>query len=510
MNQLNRKLIREFWHAKGLLLAITLMIALGVMCLVTMQSAYRNLLAAKIDYYHQCQMAHFWIDLKKVALSDIPDLSKYPSIRTLDSRLSFPATLDWHLKPEPLNCKVVSLPDRPKNHLCKIILHRGTYFTERNSNEVILSTKFAESNEIQPGDSVHLLLNNRREEFTVVGTAYSSEFTYMTPPGELLPSPENYGICYLKRSYAEELFDFQAAANQLLGEFHPLPDSSKYRLLEDLKQELEPYGLIRGTLLKDQTSNQFLTNEIQGVASFSFFLPTVFLTVAALVLNVLMTRLAKRQRVVIGTFKALGYTDGQLFLYFLKFGFVVGVAGSLCGSFFGILLAGGMTALYGYFFEFPNLISEVFWYPHFIGLVASLFCSVLGSIFGARHSLKLQPAEAMRAEAPIQGGHIWLERLSSFWQALSPSWRLALRSLFRARLRSLSNFIAAMMGTAILSSGLLMTSSQVFFIDFQFDKTMRSDVDLALKNIQGRQVVDEVLDLPGVYYAEPSYLYGCT
>ena len=65
MNVLRRKLLRELNASKGLLLAITSIIAVGVMCYVSMQSAYHNLSEAKRSYYLQCRMADFWIDLKK-------------------------------------------------------------------------------------------------------------------------------------------------------------------------------------------------------------------------------------------------------------------------------------------------------------------------------------------------------------------------------------------------------------------------------------------------------------
>ena len=45
-------------------------------------------------------------------------------------------------------------------------------------------------------------------------------------------------------------------------------------------------------------------------------MPIIFLAVAALVLNVLMMRLIDQQRSIIGTLKALGYSNGQIFLAF--------------------------------------------------------------------------------------------------------------------------------------------------------------------------------------------------
>ena len=80
MSTLNRKLLRELYRAKGMLLAVTSIIAVGIMCYVSMQSAYNNLAAAKERYYRRCRMADFWIDVKKVPLAEIDAVARLPGI----------------------------------------------------------------------------------------------------------------------------------------------------------------------------------------------------------------------------------------------------------------------------------------------------------------------------------------------------------------------------------------------------------------------------------------------
>ena len=49
MSMLDRKLARELYGSKGLLLAITSIVAVGMTCFVSMRSAYYNLQQAKIE-----------------------------------------------------------------------------------------------------------------------------------------------------------------------------------------------------------------------------------------------------------------------------------------------------------------------------------------------------------------------------------------------------------------------------------------------------------------------------
>jgi putative ABC transport system permease protein len=507
---LDRKLLRELNGAKGLLLAITSIIAVGVMCFVAMRSAYHNLSDAKARYYRQCRMADFWIDVKKVPLAELESLAGVPGIAELHPRITFPATVDLENVPEPLNGQVISLPDRREAVLNDIVLRQGGYFTDRRSNEVIVNDAFARAHKVFPGQWIHLLLNDRRQELFVVGTAISSEFTYLLGPGSLVPDPENYGVFYIKHTYAEDVFDFQGAANQVVGRLSPELEGRSDVPLRQAETLLDSYGVFSTTPLSLQGSNQFLTNEINGLGAISAVVPTIFLAVAAMVLNVLITRLARQQRVVIGTLKALGYGSGQIFAHFLKFGLSVGIVGGVAGAVLGYTASAGMTEVYRRFFEFPELVSLLHWKTFAIGMGVSLLCSVAGSAHGAYSMLQLQPAEAMRPEPPARGGAIFLERVTMLWSALSSGWRLALRSVVRHRIRSAAAIFAAMMGAGLLVTGFLMVQGQDYFLDFQFHRTMRSDIDLVFQGTQGRQALDEVLALPGVDYAEPQLIVACT
>jgi putative ABC transport system permease protein len=507
---LDRKLLREFSRAKGLLLAITSIVIIGVTCFVTMQSAYHNLNEAKSRYYRQCRMADFWIEVKKVPLSELEPVARLPGISEIHPRIQFYATVDLEGVERPLNAAVVSLPERRDRVINDIVLRRGDYFTDRRDNEVIVTASFARAHGLRPGQWIHLLLNNRRQEMFVVGTALGSEFTYMLAPGAIMPDPKQFGVFYIKRKFAEEVFDFQSAANQIVGHLTPNERDHPDEVLRRAETLLEPYGVFTTTPLKLQASNQYLSNEIEGLRVFAVFMPVVFLGAAALILNVLIMRLARQQRVVIGTLKALGYSDRQVFAHFIQFGLGVGLVGGLVGSVLGYWLAAGMTRMYQQFFEFPDLYNGFYPYVYAVALAVSLLCALAGCLFGARSTLRLKPAEAMRPAPPRRGGKILLERLDALWRRLGTGWRMALRGIFRNRLRTAAGIFAAMMGTSLLVTGFMMNEGSHYLLDFQFFRVMRSDVDLAFRDQQGWDAWLEVRQLPGMDFAEPRLQVACT
>ena len=115
MRVLDRKVLRELLAHKGMLLAITSLIAVGVLCFIYMRSAYNNLNLAKEQYYEQCRMADFWIDVKKVPLVELDTIAELPGVTEIRPRIVFFATVDLERVAEPLNAMVLSLPDQRRN-----------------------------------------------------------------------------------------------------------------------------------------------------------------------------------------------------------------------------------------------------------------------------------------------------------------------------------------------------------------------------------------------------------
>ncbi len=510
MSVLDTKLRRELGSSRGMLLAIVGIVAVGVMCFVALGTAYRNLNEAKRRYYRQCRMADFWIELKKAPLAELDAVRHIAGVAEIRPRIQFFATVDAADSERPLNALVLALPERREAVLCDVVLKQGGYFSDRRENEVIVNEKFAAAHDLHPGDWIRLVLNNRRQELFIVGTAISSEFVYPLAPGAIMPDPEHFGIFYIKNRYAEDVFDFDGAANQVLGRLSPGARDRHEEVLRRAESLLEPYGVFATTPLEDQASNKFLSQEIQGLRSFGYFLPTIFLAVAALVLNVLLSRLAEQQRTVIGTLKALGYSDRQIFAHFLKFGLAVALAGGAVGCLFGWGLAQLMTREYRNIFEFPELHNYFYADLALWGLSIGAGCAVVGSLRGARAALKLEPAQAMRPKPPRQGGAILLERITWLWSRLSSGWRMVLRSVVRSRVRTAAGVFAAAMGASVLVSGFMMAQATYYLIDFQFKWIARSDLDLSFKDARGEEALLEASRLPGVDRAEPLFSVACT
>jgi putative ABC transport system permease protein len=309
---LDRKLKRDLVLSKGMLAAIIAIIAVGSGCLVGMLGTFWNLKSAQISYYSNCRMADFWLDLKKAPVSSVRELQKLKGVSEIRNRIAFPVIVDLENVEKPISGKVITLPDERLPVINGIVLKRGSYFTDGQRDEVIVSEKFAEARNINPGDFIHIVLKGQRKKLFVVGSAISSEFMYLTPPGSIAPDPAGYGVFWIKREYAEDVLGFHGACNNLVGLLTPEAKLDPEPVLNEISERLNSYGVFTATPLAQQESNLSLCSEMAGLQTQATVLPVIFLGVAALALNVVMLRMAEQQRTIIGTLKALGVSNRKI------------------------------------------------------------------------------------------------------------------------------------------------------------------------------------------------------
>jgi len=507
---LDRKLLRDLYAARGLLVAVILILGLGVSAYVANLSLYYNLELSRRSYYAQCRMADFWIDMQKFPTNAIERLEQIPGVSELRPRIMLPVTVDITDVEKPISGTIISMPADPRPTINGIVLRQGGYFTNLRRNEVIINDAFARARQIKPGHRIRVLLNDRLQELIVVGTAIGSEFVFARAPGSMIPDKSGYVILFVEEEFAEEISNLEGAANQIVGRLTRRHQQSAAVVLEQIERALEPFGEPTSYTLDEHESHVQLQSDLQGLRTINLVVPTVFLAVAALILDVLMVRLAQQQRTVVGMLKATGYSNLSLFVHFMKFGVLVGAGGGLCGALFGYWLAGYMLTLFRQFYEFSRIFNR--FYPSIaLGCVAlGVGIAALGTIRGVQQVIKLRPAEAMRPKPPEIGRRIFIESWPALWGRLGFRWQMVLRGIVRHRLRSFTGVFSSMMGAALILQTLQIDDSFNELIRFTYDRMLISDFDLTLKDEVSYDGFLEATRMPGIDYAEPVLNVPCT
>jgi putative ABC transport system permease protein len=376
---------------------------------------------------------------------------------------------------------------------------RGRFIEPNKPDEVIVSGAFAETNELNPGDSISAVINGRRRKLRIVGVALSPEYIYEIRPGDIFPDNRRFGILWMNRRAVAAAFDMEEAFNDVSLKL--APESSEAEIIERLDRILERYGGLGAYGRADQYSHRFIENELGELEVFGTFIPAIFLGVTAFLLHLVLSRLVSTEREQIGLLKAFGYSNPDVGFHYFKLAFAAIFGGILFGIGLGWWLGSGMTALYGDFFHFPILRFSVS--PAIIvwSFVISLGAASLGAASAVANAVKLPPAEAMRPEPPADFRAGFLERLG-LQKFVSPEVRIILRNLARQPVKAILSAFGISLSVALLFIGFYFFDAINKIIDVQFNRIQREDVEVSFNEPRPGKTRFELASLPGVFQVE--------
>ncbi len=504
---LTKKLLRDLWQRKLTIIAVILVLTVGVGCYGGMAGVYNDLNLARANYYQQYNLADFTLDLKRAATVAVPPLIKTPNILRLRPRVKMQVMTQLPAKSFAHNSHlipgiVMSLPVPKRDIINNIRLVSGTWFSSPYAREIIINQQFAQQRHLNIGDRIEVRLPDKQYKLLIVGTVTSPEYVSIIAPGTLAPDPGGYAIMYMPNKFLQQATNLNGSFNQLLGMVYDKSPIAVKNTMTLLSDKLDNYGVQLQTAQNNQLSTEVLHDELINIKKTTSFLPPMFLLVAILILNVMISRLVQQQRGIIGTLKALGYSNFAILRHYIGFGFIIGILGGLLGAGLGFMLQYSMLEMYKTFFAMPNMITHI--YPHIFiyGLLSSVISALIGAIFGGYKATQLAPAEAMRPPVPEKGAHIFVEKITLLWKHLSFQGKMVMRAIFRNRFRSLVTLFASIIATALVFSALTFLDSIDKMIGFSFEKMQHQDYNLLLRDPLGPDILRTAAMIPEVKKVE--------
>jgi putative ABC transport system permease protein len=451
-------------------------------------------------YYERYRFADVFAHVKRA-----PNWVKYriadlPGVSQVLTRVVVDVTLDVPGMKEPATGRLISIPDRPMSGLNAIHLCRGRYVEPGRRGEVLVHESFAAAHGLQPGDTIAAIINGRWQKLTIVGVALSPEYVYSIRPGEVFPDDRRFGVFWMANSELAPAYDLDGAFNDIsLSLTAGANEPEVIRLLDQITEE---YGGAGAYGRSDQLSNKLVDGEISQLRAMALIPPTIFLSVAAFLLNVVLTRLIGLQREQIAVLKAFGYTRWEIGVHYLKFVLVLAAMGAIIGIAVGRTLGREMTDMYGKFFKLPAYEYRLDAWVVVTAVLLTTFAAVLGTLFAVRRAVVLPAAEAMRPEPPAEYHRTWVEQLG-LARILPSAGRMILRRLSRQPVRAGLTIIGIALSCAILVMGSFVLDTINYMLDFQFFRVQRHDVSLGFVEPASPQAVHDAARLPGVLQVEP-------
>jgi putative ABC transport system permease protein len=499
VSAIDRKLLRDLSRLRGQVITIALVVACGIASYATTKGTHYSLLRARDTYYERYRFADVFAHLERAPDALKARIEALPGIATVHTRVVEHVNIPIEGLDEPATGHLVSIPADREPALGSLFLRQGRMVEPDRDDEVVVLEAFAQAHDLTIGDRLPVVINGIKRRPRVVGIALSPEYVFAISPGELMPDARRFGVLWMDHELVAAAYQMDASFNSLLVRMQP--GASERAVIEGVNGLLEPYGGTGAYGRDKQLSNNVLRGEIAGLEAMTTVVPVIFLGVAAFLINVVLSRLVQLQRPQIATLKAVGYSNREVGLHYLKLVAVVVAIGSLLGVGLGAWLGSVMTELYTKYFHFPSLryVLDVRILSAAIGI--SLAAAVVGALGAVAAATRLPPAEAMRPEPPASYRRALSERLglhALFGQAT----RMVLRELERRPARALLSSLGIAMAVSVLVAGRFGFDAVEWFMEVQFHLSQREDLSVSFAVPVDDAALSELESIDGVHYAE--------
>jgi putative ABC transport system permease protein len=417
----------------------------------------------------------------------------------LETRVAAHAKLDIRGSSESITGKIVSIPDDGSPLLNRLYLRKGRLADPAKDNEVVINETFAQAHGLNLGEQFAAVINGKWKKLTITGIALSPEFILLMKPGAMSPDFKRYGVLWMSRKAISKAYNMEGAFNDVVLTLYPGANVSD--VLRDLDNILGRYGGFGAYARKDQISHRLLTEEFKQLQTSSKIYPTIFICVAAFLLNVVMSRTINTQREQIATLKAFGYNNLDVGIHYAKLIVLIISTGLLGGIACGIWFAHMLGGIYMESYRFPFFIYKL--YPGVI--VFAVFISIASALAGTLHSLwmaaKQPPAEAMRPEAPAKYRVSLIEK-TGIGRSLSQPSRIIVRNIERKPIRTFLSIIGIAVACATMISGGFFKDSVDFMIHVQYVLSQKEDMTVTFVEPTSYKAIYELKETQGIHNGE--------
>jgi len=497
---LDRKLLRDLRLMWSQVLTIALVVASGVGGFITTLSAVDSLALARDRFYASGRFAEVFASVKRAPNALAMTVLAIPGVADVQTTIEQIVRIELPGVADPVIGQLIGVDPQAQARMNRVTVRSGRALdASRLTDQAIpalVSAAFADARGLVPGARISALINGKRRVLEIAGIALSPEFIFAGLQG--MPDLRGFGVFWVPRDALAAAYDMDGAFNRIAVKL--APGASQRDVIDRLSAQLSRYGGREAHGRDDQASHAMLDNEIKEQRVLGTVLPSIFLGVAAFLLNVVVSRLVATQREQIAALKALGYPSRTIGLHYLKLVLVIVALGLLLGVALGDWLGLLFTGLYAEFFHFPSFEHRIAPWLLVVSIGITVATAVLGTLNAIMATVRLAPAEAMRPASPGHYRRTLIERLGI--TRIAPALRMILRNMERRPLRTTLSIGGVAASVAIVVMGNFFSDAIDYIVDSQFNVGMRSDVIVWMTEATDNSARHEVARLPGVTAVE--------
>lgn len=460
-------LFRKLWRTMRLyrvqFISMILMIALGVGIFVGFNMEWVSIEKNVGDFLEATDFADYRI-LSETGFSkeDAEIITAQEGIERAARYLSVAADIKGQ------DGDTLALTVTERADVSDFLVMQGEAYDEKSTDGIWLSDRYAELNQIALGDELTLVYKNIEWNGTVKGLIKAGEHAVcVRDETQLMPDYNTHGFAYISPEMYEKGVGtaFYPQMNVLSG-----LDRQEFTELVD--------GTL-GTTLMILTKEECISfagprSEIEEGKTMGAILPVLFLMIAILTMVTTMHRLTAKEKIQIGTLKALGLKDRRILCHYTSYAVMIGSIGILLGTVLGYLVGwlvlnpNGMMATY---IDIPEWRLYLPWFCVVIMAGLLLLLTVIGYC-SVRQMLCGTAADALRPYAPKKVKPMLLEK-TALWNRLGFGIRWNLRDCMRHKSRTLMSLTGVVGCAMIVVASLGMADTMNAFLELYYEEAIQ-------------------------------------
>ena len=493
---LKKKMFRDIKQNLSQFITIFLMVLIGVMVYVGIEAYMDGMTSAADNFYKNNNIQ----DLNVMGNLSDKDLDK---IKSLDNVKDAEKKLVVNAIDKDNKDKTYLLSFIDSNNISKFHIMDGEKF-DVNKKGAWVDNFYAEKNNLKVGDTIKIKYDTFSLEEKILGLINVPDHIYdVKDESELVPNRENFGFVYLSvneipESYIKDLVmkEMKITDEKIFDKYvkdfnykeyipynYIMVDVNKKKNVTSVKEDIEDKVSNAKAIVKieDTLSYQRYQGEIDEGASYVGIFSGLFLFIAMLSVITTMTRVVKKQKLQIGTMKALGIKNSKIVMHYVGYGFFVSLAAAIVGIILGKYFIGTFFLnMEMDYFEVPNGVPVVKPLSYLVALLVVMVVSFI-TYLTCRKELFKKPAEALRNEVPnVKVSSLNLSTKGIF-KKLNFSSKWNYRDILRNKFRTVTAVVGIVGCCMLIVCAFGMLNSMNHFIKLQFEDLYNFNYKLSLK-----------------------------
>lgn len=502
-SMLRRKMWRDISQNKSQFLTIFLMVLIGVMVYVGIEAYMAGMINAADSFYEKNNLQDLNVLGTSFSNDDLENIKSLDHVSNAERKLVINA-IDADDKNKSYLVSFIE-----SNDISKFYVFDGEEFNASKKG-VWLDKFYADKNNLKVGDSIKIKYDSFVLEEKILGLINVPDHIYdVKNESDIVPDRSIFGFVYLSykeipEDYVKDLY-LKQIEKMMYGdvtldgfnylEYIPynyiMVDVDKKSNVESVKNDIEDSVSSALAIIKIEDTASYLMyqGEIDEGSAYVGIFSGLFLFIALLSVITTMARVIKKQKLQIGTLKALGFKNRKIVLHYIGYAFWVSLFGSVCGILLGRYFIGSVFLnLEMSFFEVPNGVPVIVPESYLMAALVILIISII-AYFTCRRELGKKPAESLRNEIPSVKSRSLNITTKGIFKKLGFSTKWNLRDVIRNKFRTITGVLGIVGCCTLIVCALGMLNSMNHFIKLQFDDLYSFDYKLSLKeNISNEEI----------------------